>query len=299
VVVKFLDATEIPAKEVETLDKLIFPSGYARKDLLLKRCRFKIVEALRNNIGEKLGDTMTAVADFEPPRDPNDRSYRFQSPRRTVHFSQDSNYVLIISRLAKGKDYYVSTHTQLSMTAYPETVEKVRMAANPEKWDWSKPVNGLSIAMNSHSTEYNFGIYVQAVLAIRNQTRETIQFDIRDKSAVIEARDPNGRRMKSGFEGAGGGFSPLAASVDPHSTNWSEYYGMSGPIRIKSVRATIKAGEILFIRNASFMFASDGDLRGVWDVPKAKDPKLKLWSGRITTERIEITNPSNRPKKAS
>lgn len=289
VVVRLLDATEVPAKEVETLDKLIYLPGFVRQDLVLKRCRFRIVEVLRNNIGEKPGDTMTAVANFDPPCDPNEDRTTYTG--LAVYFSRDRNYVLIISRLAKDKDYYVSANSQFTMTASPATVERVRTAANPEKWEWSKPVNGLSIAMNIHSSEYNNDIYVLAVLAIRNQARETIQFDVTDRSAIIEARDSNGRSVRSECEGSVDGFSPLTASTDPNS---APYAGLPGPV--KPVRAAIKAGEILFIRDASFMFVSDGDLRGVWDVPKAKDPKL--WSGKITTERIKITGPSKRPKEA-
>lgn len=196
VVVKFLDATEVPAKEVEALDKLIYPSGYVRKDIVLKRCRFKIVEVLRNNTEEKLGDTLTAVANFDPPRDPEEPRVRC-SPRRVVDFSQDSNEVLIISRLAEDKDYYVSTHTQLSMTAYPETVEEVRMAANPEKWDWSKPVNGLSIAVNVWNEQYGGrATWARAVLALRNQTKRTIEFSITDGAAKLELRGPSGRLVE-------------------------------------------------------------------------------------------------------
>jgi hypothetical protein len=289
VVVKCLGATEIPQKEEETLAKLIDPSGRKGQDGLLKRCRLDIIEVIRNNSGEKLADTMAAVAYFDPPD--NDRPR--VNLRNTVNFSGGEKYILILSRLAKDKDYYVSPRSQFNMKASLESVDEVRIAANPEKWGWSKPVNGLSLAMNIRNMGLDDGTsQAEVVLALRNGTSKTIEFSVSDEAAKIEARDPNGGSVATPQENSVNGFSPLLASIDPNSA----VYPLLPNETANRVKAAIKAGAILFVRDGSYHFKNNGgDVRGVWNVPKGSDSRL--WSGRIATERIIITGPVQRPQK--
>ncbi len=289
VVVKFLGAAEIPPKEAESLARLIDPRGRARQDAVLRRCGFEIVEVLRNNSGEKRGDTISAVAYFDTP----DENPIRVTPAGTVYFGKGSRHILILSRLAKDKDYYVSPSTPFRMIAYPEEVARVRVAANPEKWEWSSSVNGLSLAMNIWNTGYDDGSsYAEFVLAIRNETKKTIEFMVVDEASRIEARDPNGVRIKAMVKAAVNGCSPLFAARDPNEIVWPTFPGR----KEIPVRAAIKAGEMMFVRDGGIHIKKGrAELRGVWEVPKAKD--AKLWSGKIVTERVEIAAPGRRAEK--
>lgn len=289
VVVKFLEATEIPQEQKEPLEKLIAPSGWQKQYGVLKKCRFQIVDVIRNNASEKLGDTLTAVAYF----DPSDRNVpRIACPRQTVWFWDKSNDLLILSRLAKDKDYYVSPSSQLTMSASPENVAEVRVAANPEKWAWPESVNGISVAINIRHYACQGGARgARVIMALRNTTAKTIEFTASDNAAIFKARDPNGHLLMSQHEEQQKELAPILARIRAQAAT-----NPALAPETKPAKAAIKPGEILFVRDDFYLFKNNrGDLRGLWEVPKTNDSSL--WSGKITTDRIEIAGPPPRPER--
>lgn len=273
-VVRFLGADDLPEKERSAYEKANPQGSLVKEHTVLKRIRFEIVEVVRNNTTERLGKNFTALAYYEKP----DSETTIVCPRISLSFEEKSSYILLLGRDDKKKDYVISPSHQLTMTASPEELAKVRKAAHPEKWKWSKPQGGLSAAINtdSYNTEGG-GTGVWVIMAIRNESKKEISYVPAEGQAVIEGLDSKGKRVLSQGEER----EQERARENPRpATQPANKIKAEPPVKIAP-------GQILFVQHTFYNFSTGkGTLQATWEVPKAADPSL--WYGKVQTEVVHV-----------
>jgi hypothetical protein len=308
VVAKFTGTAAIEAKRKQTLEEIIQPGEFRKENYELKDCLFEVMEVIKPDVAQEHPKKLSTVAYF--PID-GDNRMRVVCPPDAPYLTVGERYVLLLSRLGDGPDYYVSARSELTAEATPEHVAEVRLAANPDLWPWSEPVNGLRLALMT--TDYDTidgDKSVSAFLAVCNASSKDITLDAK---AGVEAKEADGKDVAphaqvclETFIREGKSPSSQPATQPTSSPATGRHSGqapaattrplleMMGPMLhwapLPECKMTLHPGAIVLIKDdCIYLKSKRGTLRGVLEANKTQDPDS--WVGKIQTAEIQIGQP--------
>lgn len=139
--------------------------------------------------------TLEFLAETAPPKPPGgeEQPVLIADGPSYPTLQKDKDYLLLLNRFDKDRLFLPSYFKNYGPGDRPE-LKQVRPLASMAKWPWGKEVKGLQLAAMcqlSHQTADS--AYVQATVAVRNNTRKTVTLRVyaADKPLAISATKDN------------------------------------------------------------------------------------------------------------
>jgi hypothetical protein len=290
VVGKFVESVAVDANEARSLQDAVNATGFQKESGVLRRCTFEVTDTIKRDGNTQL-KRLSALAHFQ-----GEGKVMIICPAQFVSLTPGASYVLIMNRLPGGKEYYVSPRRELTSEGTPARLEEVKMAADPDRWNWSQPANGLSLAVrvNHYATEGG-GRGVCAVLAVRNTSGKGVVLNLNETGgAAVLAREADGNSVQPQHdaysvavirEGNAPSAKPLGIAGFSTSMPWAIWSGSIDPV-------PLPPGRVVILRDNFFHLKTGrGTMQGTLEVQAGRESSA--WSGKVSTETVRIEEPRN------